>query len=530
MTDRDGAWLLRPTTVWDLVEQRAAATPDEDALLDEQGLVLTFAALRDRALETAAALVELGVRPGSRVAWQLPTRVSTVLVMLALARLGALQAPLLTLFRERELSALLPPGRFDLLIVPDVLRGFDHHELAQRVVRELGLDLPVVAVGHDGLAASHDGLAASSDGLAASSGGTDAAVRPGAALPPVPSDPDEPRWAFATSGATGSPKAALHTDRGLLTAAYGFALHGQMGRAPGDLGIIPFPVAHVGGIQFLSNVLLAGFPAVLLEVFAPAAVLEVFRRHPITVLGGSPVFYTALLDLQRASETPLFPHLRMLKGGGAPLPEASYWDLREGLEVQVAHDYGMTEVPMIAVADPDDDDAVLAVTDGTLIPGLEVRLVDGEVQVRGAPVTVGYTDPSRDAEVFTVDGWFRTGDLGEVDAAGRVTVNGRLKDVIIRKGENIAPLEIEELLAGMPGVAEVSVVGLPDRDRGELVCAVVRLTDPSAALSLDDVAAHLRAAGLMTQKIPERLELVTELPKTGLGKVSKKELQQQLSA
>jgi acyl-CoA synthetase (AMP-forming)/AMP-acid ligase II len=505
VTERDGDWLLRPTTVWDLVEQRAAATPDRAAVHDEHGRTLTFGELRQEAEATAVALIELGVGPGSRVAWQLPTRTSTVLVMLALARLGALQAPLLTLYRERELSALLPPGRFDLLLVPEVLRGFDHAELAHRVVAELGLELPVVAIGHDGLTAT------------------------GTLDVPPPTDVDEPRWAFATSGSTGTPKAALHTDRGLLVAGHGFALHGQMGRPVDDLAVMPFPVAHVGGIQLLANVLLAGFPVVLLEVFTPDAVLDVFRRFPITVLGGSPVFYQALLDLQRRSEQPLFPTLRLLKGGGAPLPESSYWDLRRGLGVQVAHDYGMTEVPMVGVADPDDDDAVLAVTDGTVIPGLEVRTVEGEVQLRGAPVTVGYTDPERDAEVFTDDGWFRTGDLGWVDEDGHITVTGRLKDVIIRKGENISPLEIEELLVGLPGVAEVSVVGLPDRERGELVCAVVRMQDTSADLGLGDVAAHLRSCGLMVQKVPERLELMTELPKTGLGKVDKRALRLRLS-
>jgi cyclohexanecarboxylate-CoA ligase len=502
----DGDWLLRPATVWGLVEERAEATPEAEALYDEHGLVLSFRELRDRSVGTAAALADLGVTASSRVAWQLPTRLSTVLVMLGLARLGAFQAPLLTLYRERELSALLPPGRFDLLLVPEELRGFDHAELARRVVTEAGLDLPVSTIGHDGLAPTET------------------------ELPAAPGDADGVRWAFATSGSTGSPKAAMHTDRGLLVAAHGFALHGKMGREPGDVGVMPFPVAHVGGIQLLGAVLLAGFPVLLVEVFTPDAVVAAFRRYPITFLGGSPVFYQALYDLQRASEVPLFPHLRLLKGGGAPLPEASYWELRKGLGVQVAHDYGMTEVPMVAVADPEDADAILAVTDGTLIPGLEARVVDGEVQVRGAPVTVGYTDPSRDAEVLTADGWFRTGDLGAIDGDGHVTVTGRLKDVIIRKGENISPLEVEELLAARPDIAEVSVIGLPDRERGELVCAVVRLHDPAAAFTLDDVATHLRSCGLMMQKVPERLELVTELPKTGLGKVDKRALRTQFSA
>lgn len=515
-TRASGDWLLTADTVWDLVEQRAAATPDRDALYDEAGGALTFAELRERSLRTAAALAGLGVGPGSRVGWQLPTRISTVLVMLGLSRLGAFQLPLIPMLRERELSALLPPSRLDVMLVPGTLRGYDHEDLVRRVLTETELSMPVHVVPHEGLEEQPAGL------------------------PEAPTDADEPRWAFATSGSTGSPKAAMHSDRGLLTAAHGFALHGQMGRPTGDVGGIPFPLAHVGGVQFLGNLLLAGFPAALLEVFTPDGLVQLFQRWPITTFGGSPVFYSTLLGLQRGSGDRLFPTLRLLKGGGAPLPEALYRDLRTGLGAQVAHDYGMTEVPMIAVADPDDPDDVLALTDGRVIPGNEVRVVPleggtaapggvGEIQVRGPVVTPGYTDASRDAEVFTDDGWFRTGDLGSVSSEGHVTVSGRLKDVIIRKGENIAPLEVEELLATLPEVAEVAVIGLPDDERGELVCAVVRLHDPQGALALEQVCGHLRSAGLMVQKLPERLEVVAELPRTGLGKVSKQALQKQFT-
>ncbi|MCW2620419.1 MAG: putative long-chain-fatty-acid-CoA ligase, partial [Frankiales bacterium] len=137
-----GEWLIEADTVWDLVERRAALTPDRLAVADEHGVQLTFAELRDAALQAAAALAELGVRPGSRVGWQLPTRISTIVVMLALARLGALQLPLLPLYRERELHALLPPGRLDLLLVPAPIKGFDHEELARRVLADLGLEIP----------------------------------------------------------------------------------------------------------------------------------------------------------------------------------------------------------------------------------------------------------------------------------------------------------------------------------------------------------------------------------------------------
>ena len=229
----------------------------------------------------------------------------------------------------------------------------------------------------------------------------------------------------------------------------------------------------------------------------------------------------------------------MLKGGGAPCPPAVYWAVRDEMGVTVAHDYGMTEVPMICVASPLDTDEQLANSDGKPIPGNEVRIVDdsavlpagaeGEIQVRGAAVCHGYTDPSLDADAFTADGWFRTGDRGHLRPDGHVEVTGRTKDLIIRKGEKIAPLELETLLIEHPAVAEVAVLGLPDDERGERVCAVLVTRSDASAPSLDEVSSFLRAKGLMPQKLPEQVEIVSELPRTGLGKVAKLALRDKFS-
>ena len=229
----------------------------------------------------------------------------------------------------------------------------------------------------------------------------------------------------------------------------------------------------------------------------------------------------------------------MLKGGGAPCPPAVYRAVRDEMGVTVAHDYGMTEVPMICVASPRDTDEQLANSDGKPIPGNEVRIVDdsvmvpvgaeGEIQVRGAAVCRGYTDPSLDADAFTADGWFRTGDRGLLRPDGHVEVTGRTKDLIIRKGEKVAPLELETLLIQHPAVAEVAVVGLPDDERGERVCAVLVTRADASAPSLNEISSFLRAKGLMPQKLPEQVEIVGELPRTGLGKVAKLALRDKFS-
>jgi len=181
--------------------------------------------------------------------------------------------------------------------------------------------------------------------------------------------------------------------------------------------------------------------------------------------------------------------------------------------VQLTHGYGMTEVPMITMGDPEDSVENLATTEGRPPEGMEIRIVDGEVRLRGEAVCQGYLDPAQTAQAFDGEGFLRTGDLGFVKDSGHLVLTGRLKDVIIRKGENISAKEIEDLLAAHPAVGDVAVIGLPDAERGERVCAVVEQQPDSARLTLDAVTSYLRAEGLSVHKLPEQLEVVDALPR-----------------
>src|SRR5690606_38167324 len=198
--------------------------------------------------------------------------------------------------------------------------------------------------------------------------------------------------------------------------------------------------------------------------------------------------------------------------------------------------YGLTEAPILTMNHRDADDRILAETEGPAVRGVRFRIVtvdgkeaepgdEGEVRAKGPQVTVGYTDPSLDAAAFDEDGWFRTGDLGTLDADGNLTITGRLKDVIIRKGENISAKEVEDLLFTHPGVADVAVVGLPDPETGERACAVVVPAPGAEPLTFDEMREHLLGAGLITRKLPEQLEIVDALPRNASGKVVKFELQ-----
>lgn len=213
--------------------------------------------------------------------------------------------------------------------------------------------------------------------------------------------------------------------------------------------------------------LLYGFPAVMFEQFALPDALEEYRRHRVTVAGGSTAFYSMFLAEQRKQPgRPLIPSLRLLAGGGAPKPPEIYHAVVREMGCGLTHGYGMTEVPMITMGAPDDTADNLATTEGRPPAGMEIRIVDGEVRLRGEAVCQGYLDPIQSAAAFDGEGFFITGDLGHVTDSGHLVLTGRLKDVIIRKGENISAKEIEDLLHEHAGVADVAVIGLPDAERG----------------------------------------------------------------
>jgi acyl-CoA synthetase (AMP-forming)/AMP-acid ligase II len=507
------------TTVWTQLQRCVAEHPDAPVLFTEQGDVVTFAELRERAERLAAGLQARGIGEGSRVTWQLPTRLETVLLIFALARLGAVQNPVIHLYGQRELGFIVRQTRAELLILPGRWRDIDYAARA----RELCADLPEppeVLLTEAGLPDADPGQ-----------------------LPPPPADlPAERspvRWIFYTSGTSADPKGVCHTDATVIAA--GHALVHCHALTPDDIGSIAFPIAHAGGPQYLASMLEARYPALLIEQFSPRESFRLMRERGVSLVGGSTAFYVAVLAAQRAQpDEPLLPRLRALTGGGAPKPPQLYYDVLREVGRPILHGLGMTESPCITMGAVTDTDEQRAYTEGLPVPGMQVRIVgpdgqpvpngaDGEIQMQGACRTVGYVDPHLNATLLTTDGWLRTGDLGRIRDDGHLVITGRQKDVIIRKGENVSARELEELLLTHPHVADVAVIGLPDAERGELVCAVVEPPSGRPALDFDAMIAHLRAAGITVQKMPERLEIVDALPRNAFSKVLKTELRARFS-
>ncbi|MEU5809780.1 AMP-binding protein [Streptomyces sp. NPDC047718] len=507
-------------TLWALVARRAELTPDAPVLIQAapepaDDRTITFGELRDRAERVAAGLYGMGVRPGTVVAWQLPTRIETVLLSLALARLGAVQSPVIPFYRDREVGFALRESKAEFFAVPGLWRGFDHTAMAGRL-------------GARGVFTAYEAA--------------DLPDGDPAGLPAPPTDGTSVRWIYWTSGTTSDPKGVLHTDRSLI--AGGSCLAHALRLGPQDVGSMAFPFAHIAGPDYTVMLLLYGFPAVLFEKFAMPDALDGYRRHGVTVAGGSTAFYSMFLAEQRRNPSePLIPTLRLLAGGGAPKPPELYHAVVRELGCQLTHGYGMTEVPMITMGAPDDTADHLATTEGRPPARMSIRITapdgtplpagtDGEVRLRGEAVCRGYLDQAGPADdgPFDADGYLITGDLGRLTPDGYLVLTGRSKDVIIRKGENISAKEIEDLLHLLPEVGDVAVIGLPDPDRGERVCAVVEQPPGTAPLTLHRLTDHLRAQGLAPHKLPEQLELLDALPRNeALRKVLKYQLRERFA-
>ena len=501
---------------WDLVTRRAELSGDRPMFFDEHDRRVTFGEFRDRAERVAAGFWELGVREGTPVSWQLPTRIETVVASMALCRIGAVQNPIIHIYREREVGFVLRQSGARLFLVPGAWRGFDYAAMGEALAKEMDQP-PEILVAYDGLPEGDPSV-----------------------LPPAPDPGDAIRWLYYTSGTTADPKGVRHTDGSLLAGAVGLAVALDLGES--DVGSIAFPFAHIGGPDMLGVLLTHGCAAALLEAFVPADAIDVYRRHGVTMAGGSTAFYTAFLTEQRKQpQQPIIPSLRLLSGGGAPKPPEIFYEVRREMSVPIAHGYGMTESPMISQGSPHDTDEQLANTDGAPVRGAHIRIAgadgsdaapggEGEVRVKGAMVFKGYTDPALDADAFDAQGYFRTGDLGYLRPDGHLVLTGRTKDIIIRKGENISAKEIEDLLYQHPKVVAVAIVGLPDRERGERVCAVVEAVPGGEALTFAEMQQYCRDAGLMNQKIPEQLEVVDQLPRNATMKILKYQLRERFGS
>ena len=483
----------------------------------------------DEALRVAGGLRVLGLGPGDVVAFQLPNWVEAAITFYACAMLGVTLVPIVHFYGPKEVGFILRQSRARALII--VSRFGKRDYLAELATVRDGLsDLEHVIVVGD---PEDDSEASFETGLIPFDELRHAEPIDG----PAPVDPDTAALIAYTSGTTADPKGVVHTHRTIGCEVRQLTGHQAMRDRPSLVGA---PVGHaIGMLGGLLCPLVGGRPIFLIDGWDPPTVLRAMVEEQIAAGSGSTYFFTSLLDCPGFGPEHV-ELMRYIGLGGSPIPNAVA-ERADELGISLVRAYGCTEHPSVTGSQHTAPREKRIHTDGCPLEWVEIRTVDedgrdvpvgqpGEILTRGPDRFAGYTDPALTAAAIDEEGWFSTGDVGVIDADGYLTITDRVKDIIIRGGENVSAAEVEQLLAHMKGVAEVAVVAAPDERLGEHGCAFFRMQPGSAPPDLEAVRSHLSEAGLARQKWPEELRVVEELPRTASGKVQKFVLREQLRA
>lgn len=504
-----------------LIAASVAAHPDKAAVADASGHSISYRELDDKASRLAAFLEARGVGVGDVVTMHLPNWWQTAVVTFAALKLGAVINPLPPTYGWKDLAFIMNKSGAKAVIVPGRFRSVDYTEHLVRIAPELAVSPAIVVIG-----AGNAAIGSTFDEALA--GPPLAQARDAAA--------DDAALLLFTSGSESKPKGVVHTHN---TAIYGErALSGTLQLDSQDVCFMASPVTHTSGFMHgILMTLMTGATVSLLDIFkGDTAVDQMIASRATWTMGATPFLSDVVDSLERSSKR--LPDLRYFLCGGAPIPEVVV-RRAQAVGVRVLSIYGSTESPPHTVTWPEDPIEAAWQADGRALPGVEVRAVDedgralppgqqGEQWSRGPHAFIGYLDePALTTQALDADGWYHSGDLATVGAQGSVRIVGRIKDMIIRGGQNISAREVEDILLEHPACQSVAVVGLPDERLGELGCAVM-VCHPGKTLDFEDMKQFLMDRGVARFKLPEHLVLRDALPATPSGKVQKFKLREEL--
>lgn len=510
---RSGHWGTE--TFYQILAQRAEAHSDREAIIDPRQRV-TYGELLAGVNRIAAAFQHLGIGPGDVLTIQLPNWIEFAYVFFALERIGAVANQIGPDFRSREVEYILRFSESRAFVCPATFRGFDYVPMIRELRPKLP-DLKIVCV----LGGVGDPDTVSLDEMLS---GTSA---PPSLVPQPMGTNDVMRMAF-TSGTTGNPKGVTHSLNTTLPACR--ILNSAMEVTAQDVFLVYLPLGLNWGYLTLLQAIMAGARAVLVDRFSARAALDLIERERVTFIPSAPASLIAMLNDPELARFDL-TSLRVVISGGASCPVETIRAFRARIPGHLIELYGMLETGFHTFTRVTDDPEAVAGTIGRSAPGMALRLIDeagrdvplgaeGEIAAGGPTVHLGYhKNPTANAELFTADGWFRTGDLGQLDAAGNVKIVGRLKEMINRGGQKFFPREIEELLYTHPKILHAVIVGVPDPRLGERNCLCV-IPREGASLSLAEVVDFLKDR-IATYKLPEEMEIFDDFPFTPTGKIQR---------
>ena len=514
----------------DYFDEVVSSSPESTAVVgyrvaNEERTELTYGQLDAIATRMAAGLAELGVGKGEVVSCQLPNWWQMIALNLACMRIGAVLNPLMPIFRERELRFMLGHAETRVLVVPQSFRNFNYAEMVANIRADLPGLKHVLVIDGQGDDSFEKVLLERAWEKETDTAALFAERKPSA---------DEVIQLLFTSGTTGEPKGVLHTSNTLFSNVRPYAERLHLNAD--DVIMMSSPMAHQTG--FLYGVLLPVYlksRVVLQDIWDAKAFGRIASTEKPTFTMASTPFLADLIDTA-STATGNLGSLRIFVSAGAPIPGALVERAAGILPARIISAWGMTENGAVTMTRPEDDASRASHSDGVALPFMEVKVEndqheqlgagqEGNLLVRGASLFVGYL---KRPELYSVDadGWFATGDLATIDADGYIRITGRTKDVIIRGGENIPVVEIENLLYKHPGISAVALVGCPDQRLGERMCAYVALHNGYTQLSLAEIAEFLAEQGVARNYLPEYLEVMAELPRTPSGKIQKFKLRE----
>lgn len=512
-------------TLLDFLDEVTPGRLDKVAVTDlnsmtGQASTLSYRQLLRVSKRIALGLAALGVQRGDVVSYQLPNWWQFVALHLACLRIGAVTNPLMPIFRHHELTFMLGLAESKVMIVPREFRGFDHAAMLREIQPALPQLKHIFAIGGEGdmsfekyfLQRRWEQETPDGDRLLA-----DRRMQP-----------DEVMQLLYTSGTTGEPKGALHTSNthfaNIVEAVK------RCGLSSEHVVFMPSPLAHQTGFAIGMELPLSlGAKMVLQDIWEPEVGLTRIQDEGVNFMMAATPFMADLTDHPALSHYDI-SSLDIFLSAGAPIPRALVQSATERLKAHIVSAWGMTEnlvVTSTRLIDPPDK---VFGTDGLPVPGMEIRVVDaagqvlaadqeGDLQSRGPSHFVGYL---KRPERYDMDdqGWFKTGDLARIDADGYVRITGRSKDIIIRGGENVPVVEVEQMLHRHPAIQKVAVVGVPDARLGERAVAYVTLR-PGQSFTLEQMKQFLEEQRMTKQYWPETLIVLDELPHTPTGKIQK---------
>lgn len=504
----------RDDTISALFAAAAAAAPSKNAVRDASGASLTYRELVEQSDRLAGFLAAHGVGQRDIVTVCLPNWCETVVVFLAAMKRGAIVNPIPVTYGRADLAFALTKCESSALFIPGRFRSADFTVTLSQMDPAIIAGRTVVRIG--------DGAVEIGTPWAQAF----AAAAPDAA--PVAIGADDPAAVLFTSGTESRSKGVVHTHNTILFGER--ALAGALAIGPDDIAFMASPISHTTG--FMHGVIMTltiGGTLSLLDVFEGGAAARQLAEHRCTWTMGATPF---LADISAALETSggRLPDLRYFLCGGAPVPEILV-RRADDVGLKVLSIYGSTESPPHTVVHPGDPPENAWSTDGRPLAGIEVCIVSegkflppgevGEEWSRGPNTFLGYLgEPELTAKDLDANGWYHSGDLARQLPDGSIRIAGRLKDIIVRGGQNISVREVEDYLAAHPAIHSVAVVGIPHPRLGETGCAVV-VTKPGRNVTFPELTEFLLAKGVARFKLPERLEIWPSLPSNPSGKIQK---------